>query len=205
MPARAVQRRSQADRVAETRQRILDAVHDLLVEGVFHETTVEQVAQRAGVSRAGLYQHFRSRLELVDAICDWMAINPALVELRQKVELEDAELALSETIKDAMRFWATEDPVIAQLYGVVAVDPAAADFVRRQREDRRGEMERLARNLRRAGSLRPGLGEQRALARLMVLTSYETYRELTELGMSEREITRQLQDDARATLLGSDG
>src|SRR6476469_8248456 len=113
MPARA-QRRRQADRVAETRQRILDAVHELLREGTFHECTVEEVAQRAGVSRATLYQHFRSRLDLVDAICDWMAINPALVELRETGTLDDADRALAETVKLAMRFWATEDAVISQ-------------------------------------------------------------------------------------------
>ena len=47
--------------------------------------------------------------------------------------------------------------VLSQLYGVVAIDPAARDLVDRQRDDRRGEMERLARHLRAAGRLRPGI------------------------------------------------
>ena len=33
------------------------AVRDLLAEGSFHESTVEEVAERAGISRATLYQH----------------------------------------------------------------------------------------------------------------------------------------------------
>src|SRR5213592_2677473 len=89
MPARAPYRSQvRAERTAQTRERILGAVGDLLREGVFHECTVEEVADRAGVSRATLYQHFRSRLELVDGICDFLALNPALLQLRGTVELD---------------------------------------------------------------------------------------------------------------------
>src|SRR4051812_30169907 len=89
MPARATTRRPAPGRSAQTRKRILDAVHDLLHEGSFHERTVEEVAERAGVSRATLYLHFASRLELIDGICDWMGANPALIEVREKVGLPD--------------------------------------------------------------------------------------------------------------------
>src|SRR3954452_6125555 len=130
--------RGRTKRSDRTRARIVGAVRELLEEGSFHESTVEDVADRARVSRATLYQHFHSRLDLIDAICDVMAFNPALVELRERVELADADQALAETIAHAMRFWASEDAVLSQLYGVVAVDPAAKDFVERQRADRHG-------------------------------------------------------------------
>src|SRR4051794_3281973 len=95
MPARAPYRsRTRAERSAQTRRRIIEAVRELLSEGVFHESTVGQVAQRAGVSRATLYQHFPSRLDLVDGICDVMGLNPALVELRTQVDGPDADQAL---------------------------------------------------------------------------------------------------------------
>ena len=45
----------------------MEAVRELLQEGAFHESTVEQVAARAGVSRATVYQQFGSRVGLVDA------------------------------------------------------------------------------------------------------------------------------------------
>ena len=63
------------------------------------------------------------------------------------------------------------------------------------------EMERLARNLRRSGRLREGVSERRALAQLMILTSYETFKELQAAGLSERETIKQLQDSARTLLL----
>src|SRR3954447_9049914 len=97
--------RTQQSRTEKTRERITGAVRELLAEGAFHESRVEEVADRAGVSRATLYQHFRSRVDLVDAICDTFAVNPALLAVRQTVELTDPDGALSETIANCMRFW----------------------------------------------------------------------------------------------------
>jgi AcrR family transcriptional regulator len=200
MSARAYKTRT-SGRSAATRERITTAVRELLADGTFHTSTVEHVADRAGVSRATLYQHFGSRLDLVDAICETFDANPALLELRQVVELPDADAALDQTIANAVRFWSSEDSVLRQLYGVAAIDPAAQDLVDRQRADRRGELERLVRNLHRAGRF-PRRATARALTLLLVLTSYETYRELREAGLSDRQLTTTLQRTARELLLG---
>jgi AcrR family transcriptional regulator len=195
VPARAYTTRRRPERTERTRERIIGAVHELLGEGTFHESTVEQVAERAGVSRATLYQHFNSRLELVDAICDTLAVNPALLAIREAVALPDTHEALQQLFANTVRFWSSEDGVLSQLYGVVAVDPAAQAFVDRQYDDRRGELERLARRLK-----RKGLSERSALATLMLLTSYDTFRELRRAGLGDHEITRKLQETARALL-----
>ena len=201
MSPRPYRPRRRADRSQATRERIKTAVRELLAEGTFHELAIEEVADRAGVSRATLYQHFRSRAELVDAICETLAENPALLRLRETVELPDVDAALSETIAGSVGFWSSEDPILRELYGVAAVDQAARDLVDRQRADRRGELERLVRNLHRSGRLRPGVAQPRALALLLVLTGYETFRELREAGLSDRQAVELLQDSARRLLL----
>ena len=198
---RAYRTRRRPERSTETRARIMGAVRELLTEGRFHSSTVEEVADRAGISRATLYQHFRSRLELVDAMCETFDANPALLTLRGVVELAEADVSLDETIANTVQFWSSEDAILQQLYGVVAIDPAAKDLVDRQYADRRSELERLARNLRRAGRLRAGTNERRALSILLVLTSYETFRELRRAGLSDREVTKTLQEAARSLLL----
>ena len=180
----------------------MTAVRELLREERFHESTVEQVAERAGVSRATVYQHFRSRIDLVDAICETFDANPALIELRRAIMLPDPQAALLRTISLAMRFWDSEDAILNGLYGVVAIDPAARDLVGRQRADRRGEMRAAgaapARD-RCAAARRSAAA--RALDVLMVLTSYETYRELREAGRSAKRLTAELETMARALLL----
>jgi AcrR family transcriptional regulator len=203
MPARTYRARGRTTKGDETRRKITTAVAELMAEGTFHESTVEQVADRAGVARATLYQHFRSRLELVDAICERFDENPALLTIRKVVELADADAdaALAETIASAVRFWSSEDPILSQLYGVVAIDPAAQALVDRQRADRRGEMTRLVRQLERAGRLRRDLTEAHALSLLMVLTSYETFCELRLAGSADRRLVDTLQQTARTLLL----
>jgi len=193
--------RHRQQRSQKTRARITKAVRELLAEGTFHESTVEEVADRAGIARATLYQHFGSRLELVDAICDTFDANPSLLTLRKSVELPDAQAALAETVVNVVGFWSSEDAILTQLYGVAAIDPAAQDLVDRQRADRRSEMERLANHLRAAGVLRPRMTASEAVALLMVLTSYDSYRELREADLPDRKITSILQDTARALLL----
>jgi AcrR family transcriptional regulator len=179
----------------------MDATRELLDEGTFHETTVEQVGERAGVSRATVYQHFPSRLDLVDAMCDTFGQNPALLKLRDSVELDDLEAAMRETIADAVRFWSSEDSVLQQLYGVSAVDPAAQALVERQWRDRRGEMQKLARRLDEGRALRSGVDRREALTQLMMLTSYGTYRELRLAGLSDANLTAQLQSTAGTLLI----
>src|SRR5262245_9231961 len=111
--SRSYRARRRTRRPEETRGRIVAAVRALLEEGTFDEATVEEVADRAGVARATLYQHFGSRLELVDAMCATFDENPALLELREVVDLEDADAALDRTLELAVRFWSSEDAVIA--------------------------------------------------------------------------------------------
>src|SRR5881398_174256 len=122
MSAHAYRTTRKPGRSDATRERIKGAVRELLAEGTFHTSTVDEVADRAGIARATLYQHFRSRLELVDAICDTFDENPALLRIREIVEDPDPDRALAETIANCVRFWSSEDLILAQIYGVAAID-----------------------------------------------------------------------------------
>jgi AcrR family transcriptional regulator len=186
-----------------TRERVVAAVRELLQEGMFHEATVEQVAARAGVSRATLYQHFGSRLGLVDAICETFDANPELVAVREAVRDRDIGAALDRSIAHTVAFWASEEPVLEPLYGAAAIDSAARDLVARQRADRRAELGYLLERLEDAGRLRPELSSAEALGVLLVLTSFETFQELRRLaGLEERDVIATLQGSARALLAG---
>jgi AcrR family transcriptional regulator len=169
-----------------TREAVMAAVRELLEEGVFHESTVEAVAARAGVSRATLYTHFGTRVGLVDALCETFDENPALVAIRRT---EDAD----EFIELVVDFWSAEEKVLVQLYGAAAIDPAAGDLVDRQRRDRQNELRRLLRAL--------GTDDRAVFAELSALTSFETYRELRRhAGLSKRDVVATLQRAARRAL-----
>jgi AcrR family transcriptional regulator len=51
-----------------TRDRILDAFQDVLIEAGERAATIEAVAQRAGVSKGGLLYHFATKEAMIDAL-----------------------------------------------------------------------------------------------------------------------------------------
>lgn len=154
----------------------MEAVRELLREGAFHESTVEQVATRAGVSRATVYQQFGSRLGLVDAICEGLDL--AAVK---------ASPDIATLLQRTTEFWAREEALLSQLYDAAAVDPAAREFVERQTQDR---YEHLPQWVDRSG-----------VAILGLLTSFETYVELRRrAGLSQRQVVAHLQQAAEELL-----
>jgi AcrR family transcriptional regulator len=58
-------RRTQEERSAETRGRLLDATLECLIELGYARTTTTEVAERAGVSRGAQLHHFPTKNELV--------------------------------------------------------------------------------------------------------------------------------------------
>jgi AcrR family transcriptional regulator len=166
-------------RSTASRERIIGAVRELLEAGAFHATTVEEVADRAGVSRATLYQHFGGREGLVDAACDLMAATPELAAIRETTTVADF-------VARTVDLWAAEEPLLAQLYGAAAVDPAAAAFVQRQRRDRYAEIRRVLALERR--------DDDASFAALAALTSFDTYLELRRgARRSKADVVRALQ------------
>ena len=63
-------RRSNADRSAATREKILNATIDCLYALGYHQTTTVVVTQRAGVSRGAMLHHFPSKADLMIAAMD---------------------------------------------------------------------------------------------------------------------------------------
>jgi AcrR family transcriptional regulator len=55
---------------ADRRATILDASRDAFAETGYHETSLDSVAERAGVSKALLYEHFSSKRELYVAMLE---------------------------------------------------------------------------------------------------------------------------------------
>lgn len=67
---------SAAAQPSDTRARILDAALELFSEHGFDGTTLQQIADRLGFTKAALYYHFRSKDDLLQAL-----IAPAVVGL----------------------------------------------------------------------------------------------------------------------------
>src|ERR1051325_9632271 len=58
----------QAQRSEATRRELLDAARDLYTERGFAGATLDDVAERSGVTKGALYHHFRDKKELFRAV-----------------------------------------------------------------------------------------------------------------------------------------
>jgi AcrR family transcriptional regulator len=74
--ARAPGRRSQEERSAETRRKLIEAAIEVLRESSYAKLTINKVTQRAGVTNGAMQHHFRSRDDLLLALMD--AVYPVL-------------------------------------------------------------------------------------------------------------------------------
>jgi AcrR family transcriptional regulator len=64
------ERRTQAERTAETTAKLLDATAECLAELGYARTTTTEICRRAGVSRGAMLHHFPSKAVLVAAACE---------------------------------------------------------------------------------------------------------------------------------------
>ena len=62
------QRKTQAERHAETNRKIIDATIACIDELGFHNTTIQNVAARAGVTVGGVQHHFNSKSQLLEGV-----------------------------------------------------------------------------------------------------------------------------------------
>lgn len=133
---------ARSDRSERSRQRILQAAGDCFAAHGFAKTTVEEIATGAGVSKALVYQHFRSKEAILEAalartLSDW-------AEASHEDELVGAGSvldALAQMHRSALA-WARGNPVLRALF---ELDPMVQRSV--GQETVRREMERFRTSL----------------------------------------------------------
>lgn len=97
-----------------TREQICSIATELFNEQGYDKTSLREIADRLGVTKAALYYHFRSKEEIVSAIVDdylaevdeliaWAAEQPATVEARREI-LERYSVVVGRQI-GSMRFF----------------------------------------------------------------------------------------------------
>jgi AcrR family transcriptional regulator len=167
-------------KAALTRTRMLSAAYDLLCEDGFRATTMEAIAQRAGVAVQTLYFTFHTKDELLQAVLDWTVMgDDPTPPPQQRWHVEalaepDGRRALELLVAGLVTIEARVAPLLP-VFHAVAADPACAVF--RHGEDlRRSGFEEMIDALAKKTPLRHGMTRRRAADLLFILAGPESYR-----------------------------
>ena len=161
------------DLVKATRNRILDAAFRLMRERGPRGFSMDVLAKEAGVARATVYEHFRSKLALLDELA--LSTTRALTLDNKRAIIGNPLTALRDMLGAVCRHWADHDTTIRELRTLVAVTGAEPPTDGLEEEYLRSVVEAIAAS----GQLRPRWSLEDAVDALAVLTSYPTYERLT--------------------------
>jgi AcrR family transcriptional regulator len=158
--------------VRATRARIVEAAGRLTRERGPNGFSMDVLAKEAGVARATVYEHFRSKRAVLDELASSIARTIVLDE--QRTGTSDPLLALRDMLGDVCRHWAEHEERIRGLRTLNALTGGehASDGVDEK------QLHQLVEALSRAGQLRPHWSVDEAADALAALTSYSTYERL---------------------------
>jgi len=161
----------------ETRKAVTQAARSLFTERGYASTSIEAVAERAGVAERTVYSIFGTKKSILGAICeDWLAEAGIMETIAEGMGTQDLKRRLDLAAHSSRRQWESERGVRAMLEGAAASDADVARMLAGWKQDRARSFRMIVTGLE--GSLRAGVDGNHAGAIMRALTSAEIYSEL---------------------------
>jgi AcrR family transcriptional regulator len=104
------------------RQEILNAAVEVFSAAGFHKGSLRDVAQRTGLSQAGVLHHFPSKHHLVEAVLTWRD-----EESRLRVGGHDTGLDRLRALIDLVEYNQRKTPELAELYATLSAEATTPD------------------------------------------------------------------------------
>jgi AcrR family transcriptional regulator len=109
-----------------TRHRIQAVALELFTEQGYEKTSLREIAERLGVTKAALYYHFKSKDEIVnsfvedrlrrmDELIEWAATQPATLATRRTLISRYADTMFGGELPSVMRFFEQNQTVLKSL------------------------------------------------------------------------------------------
>lgn len=109
-----------------TRQRIQAVALELFTEQGYEKTSLREIAERLGVTKAALYYHFKSKDEIVssfvddrlrrmDELIEWAGTQPATLATRRALLSRYADAMFAGELPTVMRFFEQNQTVLKSL------------------------------------------------------------------------------------------
>jgi AcrR family transcriptional regulator len=201
-------RTGRGSRARATRRRIIDAAAQLFIAEGYTTTTLEQIAERAGVAVQTVYFHFGNKRTVLKEAVDVAAVGddepvPLLDRplYRQLAEERDPHRLLAAWTSGAREIFARVAPIMRVVRDAAGADPDMAAQWRSNQQQRATAYAVFSQQLADLGALKAGLSQQDAVDVLLALVSFEVYLTLTGRGWSPQRWQTWMATTLAATLL----
>lgn len=162
-----------------TRRLIVDAARELFLEQGYSATTIEAIAEEAGVAVSTVYAAYKNKRTILRAIREAWHEQTQAREINEEASRQtDPKRRLSIVANATRRQWETGGAVVVVYQGAAAADREAAAELEEALRGRRTALDRIVEGMKEA--LRLDLEVDRAAAILRALCRAEVYRELVE-------------------------
>ena len=161
----------------QTRSLIVQAARKLYAGGGYAATSIEAVAEEAGVSPRTVYATFGNKKAILAAICeDWLEQAGIRETVTRGLAELDLGLRLGLVAQSSRRQWESERGVVALLEGAAASDAEVGRMLAGWKDDRARSFRQVLEGLE--TQLRPGMEASEAAGMMRALTGAEVYGEL---------------------------
>jgi AcrR family transcriptional regulator len=190
--------KERATRQAATRERIVAATVELHQERGPAATTVTEIAQRAGVSRLTVYQHFPSDSDLFSACQHRFFAHHPRPDLAPALALEDPRERLCAVLTLLYRAYRRQAPMTSKILRDRTLLPALDALLVATLDERQAELAAsLSKGFRSAAKTPKGLRAVIALA-----LEFSTWQRLTQSGLTDGSAAAVMADAAAHTAAG---
>jgi AcrR family transcriptional regulator len=190
-----VKGQSRLEKAAATRRRMLDAAYERFCDDGYRATTMEAIAEHAGVAVQTLYFTFHTKDELFQQVHERTVLGdenlppPMQPWYLASVEAEDVEEAVRHICRGVLSISRRVAPMIPAFHAV-AGDPAGEVWERSQRLRHDGMVDLVA-VLTKKAPLRKGVTMDHAADVLYVMLGPDLYWTMAlGLGWTERQLAR---------------
>ena len=162
-----------------TRNNILGAARQHLIDAGYRNLSLEQVAADAEVTRVTIYRKFGNKLGLLDAVAEDLSQRAGLVAgMRTAAVLDDPVAAFTEMVSQLCRFWSTDPDLFRRLISLSAVDPEAHQVISSREQWRFEQVALFVTRLAAADRLRRPFDTGTATAAVGAITGFTTCDEI---------------------------
>jgi AcrR family transcriptional regulator len=199
-----------AAQALETRRSIVAAASKLFVEDGYGATTIDAVAEAAGVSRKTVFTAVGGKLDLLKLALDWAVAGddrPVAVadrgEMRQIMAEDDAVVLLRGCARAIVAITGRAAGLAQALEVAAGMDPAACDLVEQARRHRLDDARMVVGRLRSLGALRGDLTYGEAVDLVWLATDPVLFDRLVRVrGWSRRRFEKWLAQYLIGQLIG---